>query len=250
MTVDVTRHLRIAAWLHLGIGAVAALVGGAIVAFTMVESEAGLLLLIAAPILAGAAALLAGGYGMLGGLKWGLVVALVSAVIVLPVSVIGIPVSIYTFFVAYLVWREGATGARHEDAAPEEDDPWDEGPGASLRYPAKPRSLAAHFKILGSLYVVVSLFPLILGVMMLVEWQDEIAERGPANPEGIVAIGALLTGLVVAAAAHGLFRQRRWAVLLSLVVAVPLLFEYPHGTIVAGYAAWVAYQAYQASQVA
>jgi hypothetical protein len=62
------------------------------------------------------------------------------------------------------------------------------------------------------------------------------------SAEWILALGLLLVGGFILAAAIGLLRKRPWGVVMAAIVALPLAPKFPHGTVVAVYTAFVAMQ--------
>jgi uncharacterized membrane protein (UPF0136 family) len=226
-------HLRVLARIYLGLGGIVGIVGAGFTALAMTGGEAGLLLLIGAPVLFGAFVLLLAGLGMLRGQSWGLVIGLVCCPVLIG-TVFGVPLAAYTVFVAYHHWHGPRVSADVGSADP------------LLTFP-KPSAgaIAAHMRILGSLYLLVACFPLFLGWAVTYDALRSLDDFYLMNPQWLLSIGFVLLTAFVVAAAVGLLRRRTWGLLLACIVAVAICYHYPHGTVIAIYTGFVAWRTYQ-----
>jgi hypothetical protein len=115
--------------------------------------------------------------------------------------------------------------------------------------PVKSR-LAGHIRLLGILWLAISAFRLIPGLVLLFlfGWQNEVFGPGAFPPGAppfvaplVTAIGWLfvLSAGVGFAAGFGLLARQTWARMLTIVLGAFALIDIPFGTALGIYTLWV-----------
>ena len=105
--------------------------------------------------------------------------------------------------------------------------------------------LAGHIRLLGILWVAVSAFRLIPGLILLALFHEGAAFMPPEVPVFVHAIlravGTLLIvgALLGLAAGVGLLQRQSWGRMLAIVLAVISLVDMPFGTALGVYTLWV-----------
>jgi O-antigen/teichoic acid export membrane protein len=111
------------------------------------------------------------------------------------------------------------------------------------------RDLNLHVTILGWLHIVGSGILLLVGAFLLAFLPGIGAVSG--DPEAVTVLGIIgpvlcfvLTGIAAPGllAGYGLLKRRSWARVLTIVVSILNLFNFPLGTAIGVYALWVLFQ--------
>jgi hypothetical protein len=241
---DVNRHLRILSWIYLVVAAPIFTLGVLVTLWAMNEGGEGGLIALPAMI----AATLSfpptvAGLGLRWGKSWAVAVAVICALPMLP-SVILTPLALYTFFVAYQRWSKPYEPPT--DAVPIQFR--QENIREVLSSATWPMELRAHARILGSVWILVAILPLYMGVVIFSEGVGDFAEERWASFNLYSGLALILLGTAAGAVARGVIRQRTWALVIATLCALPLLGAVPVGTVVALYTLFVAWLAWRASR--
>jgi hypothetical protein len=111
------------------------------------------------------------------------------------------------------------------------------------------RDLDLHVKILGWLYLISHAAFLVIGVLGFVFFFGIGAVSGDSDAMVVMPILAIvlagimaLLGLPGMLAGYGLLKKRSWGRVLTIVVGVLGLFNFPIGTLISVYTLWVLLQ--------
>jgi hypothetical protein len=106
-----------------------------------------------------------------------------------------------------------------------------------------------HVPILGWLLIVSHAIFLVVGVFVFVLLTGIGAFSGDQQAFAILTIVAICVAALMAVlalpgilAGYGLLQRKSWGRVLALIVAVLNIFNFPIGTMIAGYALWVLLQ--------
>ena len=117
------------------------------------------------------------------------------------------------------------------------------GPAAPLM-PVKSR-IAGHIRLLGILWIALSAFRLLPGVVLWIITSPEVRIFPPDVPEFLVpmlrsfAVLFFIAGLAGLAAGWGLLARQPWGRMLAIVLGALSLLDMPFGTALGIYSFWV-----------
>lgn len=113
------------------------------------------------------------------------------------------------------------------------------------------RQIEQHVPILGWLYIISSVFFLLLGLFLFVLLGGLGIFAASGDPEGpfiLLLVGLFVGGIMAVVAlpgllaGWGLLRRKNWGRVLALIVAILNLFNFPLGTALGAYTLYVLLQ--------
>jgi hypothetical protein len=237
--MDATKHLRILARIYLIISAPIFVLSCLVFWWaTAYGGEAGLIALPAGVGVMISAPMVAAAFGLRRGHNWGMVVAVICALLMLP-TLFFTPLGAYTLYVAYLRWSKSYIPAPPSDG-------WTEKLADAVNRAHWPTEIRPHFKILGSLWMLIGVVPAYIGVVLLGEWIAGTRDRTFDNVELYGGIGWSVLGALVLLMARSLMKQRTWSLIMAGICSLPLFgMIRGFGALVGLYTLWIGFLVWQ-----